>query len=124
MPSVLVVDDEPVIVQLVAMVLKQNGYAVLTASGGVEALMVYSSYHSKVDLVLTDVVLPGMNGVELANRIRALDPTVKIVLMSGSVPDDIKVPPELQLLTKPFLPTQLIKVVEQTLEVAPHEDSY
>ena len=88
MPSVLVVDDEPVIVQLVAMVLKQIGYAVLTASGGVEALMVYSSYHAKVDLVLTDVVLPGMNGVELANRIRALDPTVKVLLMSGSVPDD------------------------------------
>ena len=124
MPSVLVVDDEPVIVQLIAMVLKQNGYAVLTASGGVEALMVYSSYHSKVDLVLTDVVLPGMNAVELANRIRALDPTVKILLMSGSVPDGIKVPPELQLLAKPFVPTQLIKVVEQTLEVAPHEDIY
>ena len=124
MPSVLVVDDEPVIVQFAAMVLKQNGYGVLTASGGVEALMVYSSYQSKVDLVLTDVVMPGMNGVELANRIRAFDPTIKILLMSGSVPDDIKVPPDLQLLAKPFIPKQLIKIVEQTLEVAPHEDLY
>jgi CheY-like chemotaxis protein len=89
-----------------------------------EALMVYSSYQSKVDLVLTDVVMPGMNGVELANRIRAFDPTIKILLMSGSVPDDIKVPPDLQLLAKPFIPKQLIRIVEQTLEVAPHEDLY
>jgi two-component system, cell cycle sensor histidine kinase and response regulator CckA len=124
MANVLVVDDEPMIVQLVTMALKQNGYTVLIASGGVEALMVYSSYHSQIDLVLTDVVMPGMNGVELAERIRAQDPTVNILLMSGSVPEDIKVPPDLQLLAKPFVPTQLLKIVEQTLEAAPYRDLY
>lgn len=122
MANVLVVDDEPMIVQLVTMALKQNGYTVLTASGGVEALMVYSSYHSKVDLVLTDVVMPGMNGVELAERIRALDPTVNILLMSGSVPEDMKLPSDLQLLPKPFVPTQLLKIVEEALEPAPWRD--
>jgi CheY-like chemotaxis protein len=118
------VDDEPLIVRLVTMALEQNGYTVLNASGGVEALMVYSSYHSKVDLLLTDVVMPGMNGVELAERIRAVDPTVSILLMSGSVPEDIKLPPDLQLLPKPFAPAQLLKIVDQTLEVAPYRDLY
>jgi len=124
MANVLVVDDEPMIVQFVTMALKQHGHTVLTASGGVEALMVYSSYHSKVDLVLTDVVMPGMNGVELAERIGALDPIVKILLMSGSVPEDIKVPPDLQLLPKPFVLTQLIPIVERALESAPCRNLY
>jgi CheY-like chemotaxis protein len=113
MANVLVVDDEPMIVEFVTMVLKQNGYTVVTASSGVEALMVYSSYQSKVDLVLTDVVMPGMNGVELTERILALDPTIKILLMSGSVPDYIKVPPDLRLLHKPFPPQVLVEAVAQ-----------
>lgn len=115
MASILVVDDETSILQLVTMVLKQRAYTVLSASNGVEALMVYSSYRSEVDLVLTDIMMPGMNGIELAGRIRALDPNVKILLMSGFTPGNIEIPGNLQLLNKPFLPTRLIETVEEIL---------
>jgi CheY-like chemotaxis protein len=115
MANILVVDDEPSLLQFVGMILKQNGYTVLSASSGIEALMLYSSYRSEIHLVLTDVQMPGMNGIELAERLRALHPTIKIVLMSGFVPDDIEVPKDLQLLTKPFLPDRLVTAVEQTL---------
>jgi two-component system, cell cycle sensor histidine kinase and response regulator CckA len=115
MANVLVVDDEPVLLQLVSMILKQNGHAVLSASSGVEALMVYSSYQSRVDLVLSDVMMPGMNGIELAERFRALNPNVKILLMSGYVSGNLELPADIELVKKPFLPNQLIELVEQTL---------
>lgn len=119
MANILVVDDEPALLQLVTMVLKQNGHTVLSASSGVEALMLYSSYQSKVDLVLTDIMMPGMNGIELAARFRALNPRVRILLMSGFVSDELVVPPDCELLQKPFLPNRLLEVVEQTLDAHP-----
>jgi CheY-like chemotaxis protein len=115
MANVLVVDDEPSLLQLVVMILKQNGHTVLSASNGVEALMVYSSYRSNLQLVLTDVVMPGMNGIELAERFRAVDPSIRILLMSGFVPDDLEVPKDLPLLKKPFQPEGLVEAVKQTL---------
>jgi len=115
MPSVLVVDDEHALLQFVSMVLQQSGYSVLTASNGVEGLMVYSSYHAKVDLVLTDVQMPGMNGVEMAKRLRSLNPEIRILLMSGYVPDDVEVPQGLRLLNKPFRPHTLMEAVKEML---------
>jgi len=115
MPSVLVVDDEPALLQFVSMVLQQSGYTVLTASNGVEALMVYSSYHEKVDVVLTDVQMPGMNGIELTKRLRAINPEIKILLMSGYVPDGLAVPHGVRLLSKPFLPNRLMEAVKEML---------
>jgi two-component system, cell cycle sensor histidine kinase and response regulator CckA len=123
MANILVVDDEPSLLQLVIMILKQNGHTVLSASSGVEALMLYSSYRSEVHLVLTDVQMPGMDGIELARRLRALNPSVKIVLMSGFVPDDIELPKDLQLLSKPFPPNLLVAVVDQTLAAETYRGS-
>lgn len=119
MATVLLVDDERFLLDFVSMVLQQAGYDVLSASNGVEALMIYSSYKSSIDLVLTDVVMPGMNGVELAERLRALNPTVRILLMSGFVPDNIAVPEGLQLLQKPFQPSRLLEAISQSLATAP-----
>jgi CheY-like chemotaxis protein len=118
MANVLVVDDQASLLELVSMILTQTGHTVLCASSGVEALMVFSSYHSKIDLVLTDVQMPGMNGIELLNRIRALDPSISILLMSGFVPDDFEIPEDLRLLNKPFQPGELVEAVEQALATA------
>ncbi len=115
MANVLVVDDQPSLLQLVSMILTQTGHTVLCASSGVEALMVFSSYHSKIDLVLTDLQMPGMNGIELLNRIRALDPSVSVLLMSGFVPENLEIPEGLRLLNKPFPPGELVEAVEQAL---------
>jgi len=122
MASVLLVDDERSLLDFVSMVLRQAGHDVLSASSGVEALMLYSSYRANIDLVLTDVVMPSMNGVELADRLRALNPEVRILLMSGFVPDEIAVPENVQLLPKPFQPSRLLEAISQSLATAPAKD--
>ena len=73
MATVLVVEDNEALRQLVMMILQQKGHDVLCASNGLEGLMVYSSYRTRLDLVLTDIDMPQMNGIALATRIRALD---------------------------------------------------
>ena len=117
MATVLVVDDDAGVRQLVVMILQRNGHNVLWASNGLEALMVYSSYRSHLDLVLTDVDMPEMNGIELATRIRARDPSKRILLMSGRAWDDPKGLGNGPMLSKPFLPDQLIAAVEGVLRV-------
>ena len=115
MATVLVVDDDEAVRNLTVMILKQKGYDVLPASNGLEALMVYSSYHQKIDLVLTDVDMPQMNGVELAARIHARDPAEKILLMTGRAFDSSNGAGSLPLLAKPFMPGDLIVAVEGAL---------
>ena len=111
MATVLVVDDHPGMRQLARMILEPKGYVVLSASNGVEALMVYASYHSRFDLVLvTDVNMPQMGGTELAARIHAMDPSKRVVLMTGSILEEV--PEYCTMLTKPFQPDELTAAVE------------
>lgn len=116
MATVLVVDDDAGVRQIVGMILKQNGHEVLWASNGLEALMVYTSYRSRLDLVLTDVDMPQMNGIELATRIRASDPSKKILLMTGRPLDDLEWPEDCPMLSKPFGPDQLIAALDSALK--------
>ena len=117
MASVLLVDDDRSLLGLLTMVLQQGGHEVHGASNGVEALMLYSSNRPKIDIVVSDILMPGMNGVELSARLRALNPKVRILLMTGFVPDEITVPDDLQVLQKPFEPASLIDAIEQRLSV-------
>jgi DNA-binding NtrC family response regulator len=117
MPRVLVVDDDEHVGRIAAIILMQKGYEVLQACNGLEALMVYSSYRQKIDLVLTDVDMPQMNGLELAGRIRGRDPARRILLMSGGTSEDLGNSKDHPFLAKPFLSTQLIAAVEAALTV-------
>jgi CheY-like chemotaxis protein len=77
--------------------------------------MLYSSYRDRLDLVLSDIDMPQMNGLELTDRIRARDPLARILLMSGRAyefPEGYK---DVPLLPKPFLPDQLAVAVERLL---------
>ena len=116
MAIVLVVDDDEGVRQLLVMILQQSGYDVLWACNGLEALMVYSSYRAHFDLVLTDIDMPQMNGLELVARIRASDPFRKILLMSGREPDSPELPENCPVLLKPFLPNQLIAAIDSALK--------
>jgi len=116
MATVLVVDDDEGVRNITAMILKQKGHDILQASNGLEALMIYSSYRQKIDLVLTDVDMPQINGLELAARIRARDPSKRILLMSGRAQDDLAASEDCSMLSKPFLPDQLIAAVESILK--------
>ena len=116
MATVLVVEDEDALRQLVVMLLQNKGHDVLQACNGLEGLMVYSSYRTRLDLVLTDIDMPQMKGTALATRIRAMDPSRKILFMSGRPPDNPDALGNCPLLSKPFRPDQLMAAVEGAMQ--------
>lgn len=117
MATILVVDDDPAVLRLAATVLERAGHRVMRASNGVEALLVYESYASHLDLVLSDIDMPELDGLELAARIHAVHPKSRILLMSGGLrPRPGTVPPRYPLLNKPFLPQDLLAAVKSVCE--------
>src|SRR5919108_4412874 len=80
--TVLVVDDEPKIRKLVAAMVSRFGYTALTADSGEHALTLYKN-HSPVELLITDVVAPGMSGPMLADKLTAMQPDLKVLYISG-----------------------------------------
>lgn len=115
MATILIVDDDPAVLRLTATVLERSGYGIVRASNGLEALMLYSSYAQRLDLVLTDVDMPEMNGVELAARIRAANPTAKVLLMSGRVPPRVDVSEIDTVIPKPFHVEKLLDAIRRML---------
>src|SRR5260370_14285223 len=84
-PAVLVVDDEPEVRKLVAAIIGSLGYNVLTADSGEHALSLQEHLTSKIDLLVADVVAPGMSGPVLAERLTARQPDLKVLYISGYV---------------------------------------
>jgi PAS domain S-box-containing protein len=81
--TVLVVDDEPMVLAFVEEGLKKLGYQVLTAVDGQGACKVYSSHSHQIDMVLLDMVMPGITGLEACRRLRQINPNAKVILSSG-----------------------------------------
>jgi len=86
---VLLVEDEPVVREITARVLEGAGYKVLESSGPKHALGLADAHFGNIDVLLTDIVMPGMNGVDLADRLRQLQPSLVTVFMSGYAEGDI-----------------------------------
>ena len=117
--TVLVVEDEEAVRQFAVESLRRHGYQVLQSSGGEEALKLAASHDGAIDVLLTDVVMPGMKGPELAARLRALRPGVRVLLMSGYAagvvtPGDLT---DSSLVTKPFSPASLSRAVRNALDL-------
>ena len=119
METILVVDDEPTVLTLCQRILNLGGYTVLPASGGEAALRVLGqNSEPPIDLALLDVMMPVMNGVELAHRIQKLRPGTKIVLMSGFGPKEIGAvvgQNPYRLIWKPFKTESLLQMIENAL---------
>jgi two-component system cell cycle sensor histidine kinase/response regulator CckA len=81
--TVLVVDDEPEIRKLVSAMVAKFGYAVLTADSGEHAMTLYKNHKGHLELLITDVVQPGMSGPMLADKLTALQPDLKVLYISG-----------------------------------------
>ena len=82
--TILVVDDEFTVRRFVAQLLQRSGYSVLEAHSGPDAIRLSDQHHGRIDLLLSDMVMPGgMAGDELAAILKSLHPTMKVVLMSG-----------------------------------------
>ena len=118
-PTILVVEDEAGIRGLVRKILKREGYNVLEAGTGEEAIAIAAAQQSPVDLLVTDVMLPGMGGRELAERIRGALPKVKVLYVSGYTDDAevlaAKFPPGARFLQKPFTLSVLVGQVRASL---------
>jgi DNA-binding NtrC family response regulator len=115
--TVLVTEDEAGVRALVRDALRSRGYQVLEAESAAEAERVILEYDGAIHLLVTDVVMPDARGPQLAARLRARRPALKVLYMSGYA-DDTKgvgdVAPA-ELLRKPFTPTQLVRTVHETL---------
>ncbi len=117
--TILVVDDEEGVRKLVSAVLNNGGYTVMEAANGTAALSLYEKNSHKIDLVLTDVVMPQMNGFELGVQLAEKNPDLQFLYMSGyrdapmnNAPGD---PPK-AFLNKPFTPDVLLAKVREVLD--------
>ena len=116
--TVLVVEDETEVRNLVVQTLQVRGYAVLSAADGAEALRVIRSHEDSIDLLLTDVVMPRMDGPELAQRVRMLRPHIRLLFMSGYPAAGPHGLPGVILVQKPFTPKTLARKVREALNTA------
>ena len=115
MPKIIVVDDEPGIRLYAREVLEEEGYVVAEAGTVDEAVLLLAL--NGITVAITDIVMPGGSGIDLAHRIRLGWPHVAVILMSGQLlpkPNDL--PPETRVLTKPFSSDLLISVVADAVE--------
>ncbi len=118
--TILLVDDEEGVRKLVLAVLKSNGYDVLEANNGVMALAAYEKNAHKIDMVLTDVVMPQMTGFELGQELEARTPGLKVLYMSGYRDNAIGVAGDAprDFLHKPFTPDTLLSKIRDVLDAA------
>lgn len=123
--TILVVDDEPGLRDLVRMILEWEGYEVLEAASGPEALQVWEARAAQVNLVITDLYMPGgFDGPELARQLLARQPAIKIILTTGQPgetdegdhPENLARAVGGALLRKPFGHPQLLQSIGACLE--------
>jgi CheY-like chemotaxis protein len=119
--TVLVVDDEASLLALVRTMLWRAGYTVLEASDGEQALLVVAEHASPIHILLTDVLMPGMNGCELAEKFKASRPEAKVLYMTGYREKVLVVSTgrsidDSPLLRKPFTAYSLIAKIEELLD--------
>jgi two-component system, cell cycle sensor histidine kinase and response regulator CckA len=119
--TIVVVDDQPVVLEFCRTTLERAGYKVFTASNGEQALSLFEPNRSPVDLALIDIVMPGMSGIELAQRIESLNLDVRIVLMSGYSPVEVKRvvgehAAEYRSMWKPFEARTLVQMIKNALD--------
>jgi len=115
--TILVADDEPLVLNLAGTILRRNGYRVLAAKDGTDALALFDE--QSVDLVLTDVVMPLMSGPQLMHKLRERKQDVRCIFMSGYTSEQIRDhgagDPGCDYLRKPFTPATLLSMVRRQL---------
>jgi PAS domain S-box-containing protein len=116
---ILVVDDEAAVAKVCKMALERGGFQVEVCSGGHQALQCYRT--NRFDLVLLDVMMPDIDGVEVLQRVRRMDPSAKVVLMTGNASESVearlKEQTDVLVLSKPMMPKELLEFVRHHLAI-------
>jgi CheY-like chemotaxis protein len=117
--TILLVEDDPVVRHVVRLLLELEGDIVLEAKDGDEALTLLAGYQGPLDLLLTDVMMPGLSGAEVCDRVRAGRPGLPTLFISGFYPEavfpDQRLPDDAAFLAKPFMPEELTDAVDELL---------
>lgn len=118
--TILLVEDEELLIESVCHLLKSKGYKVYTAIDGKEAVKLYEQHKQKIDLVITDMGLPGITGKDVFKKLREMNPGVKVVLASGFFEPEIK--SELLkaeasgFIQKPYIPDDILRIIREMLD--------
>ncbi|MGQ9638656.1 MAG: response regulator, partial [Thermodesulfobacteriota bacterium] len=120
--TVLVVEDEEVVRKLAVRLLKRQGYRVLEAPDGGQAFLLCEKYSAPIHLILTDVVMPGMSGRELYERLKVIHPDARVLYMSGYTDNAIihhgVMEEGIDFIQKPFSLEALARKVREVLDKA------
>ncbi len=116
---ILVVDDERLVLDLICRALSVCGYEVVCIADPVQALATATA-SPRVDLIVSDVAMPGMRGPELLRKVRETSPDIPALLMSGFVVTDV--PAGVPFISKPFKVQDLVRIVQELLSLATPQD--
>src|SRR5215469_8958358 len=109
--TILIADDEPLLRDFLRTTLHQVGYQLLVASDGKQALEIAAQHNGSIDLLFSDITMPGMSGMALARAIKAKRPETKIILTSAYLRHIWVMERSWHFLAKPYLPAQLLETV-------------
>src|SRR5712692_8256247 len=118
--TILLIEDEESLAELMKMLLEEQGYKVLFARDGEEGLLLYKKHKNEIAVVITDMGLPKLGGWEVFKKVREIDPKAKVILASGYV--DQKLKAEMistgakDFLQKPYDPAQIAKKIREMID--------
>jgi CheY-like chemotaxis protein len=119
--TILVVEDQDEVRHLIQETLKLYGYEILDAPHGGSALLICEQHAGNIDLIISDIVMPQMNGQELVERLLPLQPQMKVMFISGYSEDVFTnrntFEPGILFIQKPFTPMELLRKVRETLDL-------
>ena len=121
METILLVEDDEAVLNVVRNLLSLNRYLVIEAHNGFQALAICQDYSDVIHLMITDIIMPQMNGIELAKHARRLRPEMKVLFMSGYVPEYLQqqgLTEDMVLLRKPFDLEDLVLKMRAVRETA------
>ena len=116
-PAVLIVDDEALVRELLRTVLESEGLDVLEARDGREGLEVFKGNQSRIDLVILDLNMPEMTGYDLQAELQIIDPDVKMIVVTGYMPDEERLVGVEEIISKPVQIPKMSRIVREILDL-------
>jgi DNA-binding NtrC family response regulator len=117
---ILLVEDEPILLELLKAIFEDNGYRVVTATNGEEAVEIFRQKKNEIGVVLSDMGLPKLGGWEMFEELRPIDPNVKVILASGFVDTELREEAlkkgAKDFIQKPYVPASILKLIRNVLD--------